>query len=127
MGRLVGVYGSFVRSVRQSRGLSQSELAAICGLSQPALSAIENDRRVPSAETLNTIVVACGYELAAVAREGTLYCPLPRAGWFPDDDDPPPLDGDPPDEAPTVGPDTPLDERVRVINAVLDAASELAS
>ena len=55
----------------------------------------------------------------ARAGDAQVACPLPRAGWFPDDDDPPPLPDDPADEAPTVDSRTPLDERVTVINAVL--------
>ncbi|CAN5547416.1 hypothetical protein BH20ACT2_BH20ACT2_02100 [soil metagenome] len=115
--------GAFVRAVRESRGLSQAELAAVAGVSQPNISAYENDRRMPSADTLNRLVVACGYELAAVAGGCTVPCALPRGRWFPDDDLPPRLPGDPPDEEPTVGPDTPIAQRVRVINAVLDASS----
>jgi transcriptional regulator with XRE-family HTH domain len=123
MDKMGAVYGAFVRSVRASRGLSQAELAEVAGVPQPNLSAIENDRRLPSVDTLNRILVACGYELAAVAGARTVFCPLPRVGWYPDEDDPGPLEGDPADEAPTVVPDTPDDERWPVIEAVLDAAS----
>lgn len=47
------------------RGLSQSALAELAGIPQPNLSAYERDRRCPSAETLNRLVMACGYQLAA--------------------------------------------------------------
>jgi transcriptional regulator with XRE-family HTH domain len=117
------MYGTFVRSVRTSRGLTQLERAEIAGISQPNLSAIENDRRMPTVDSLNRIVVACGYELAAVAGPNAIYAPLPKVGWFPDEDRPPRLDDDPPDEAPTVTRDTPMTERVRVINAVLGASA----
>lgn len=117
------MYGSFVRDVRESRGLSQKDLAEISGISQPNISAIENGRRSPSADTLNRLLVACGYELAAVAGERVIHCPLPRNEWFPDDDLPPRLPDDPPDEEPSVTPDTPMPERVRVITAVLEAAT----
>jgi transcriptional regulator with XRE-family HTH domain len=118
------MYGSFVRAVRTSRGLSQSEHASISGVSQPNLSAIEHDRRVPSADTLNRLVVSCGYELAAVAGDAAVFCPLPRGGWFPDEDDPGPLEGDPPDEPPALSPGAPTEERLRVIEAVMEAAGE---
>lgn len=118
------MYGPFVHRLRTSRGLSQAELARITGIPQPNLSAIEHDRRVPSADTLNRIAVACGYELAAVAGERAIFCDLPRVGWFPDEDDPAPLAGDPTDEPPVVGPDTPLDQRLAVIDAVFDLAGE---
>jgi transcriptional regulator with XRE-family HTH domain len=80
------MYGKFIRSVRTSRGLSQSQLARIVGINQPNLSAYENDRQVPSADMLNKIVVACGYLLEAVAGQRRIVGPLPRAGWFQDDD-----------------------------------------
>jgi transcriptional regulator with XRE-family HTH domain len=115
--------GAFLRRLRTSRGLSQPELAAVSGIDQPNISAIENGRRVPSVETLNRLVVACGYELAAVAGDRIVHLPLPRVGWFPDDDLPPPHPDDPPDEAPTVTADTPMADRVRAIAAVLDASS----
>jgi len=117
------MYGSFLREVRRSRGLSQSQLAEIVGITQPNLSAYEQDRRIPGSDTLNRLLVACGYQLVARAGRAQVACPLPRAGWFPDDDDPPPLPDDPADEAPTVDSRTPLDERVTVINAVLELAS----
>lgn len=117
------MYGSFVRRVRESRSLSQQDLSEVSGISQPNISAIENDRRSPSANTLNRLVVACGYELAAVAGGHAIHCPLPRAGWFPDDDLPPRLPDDPPDEAPSVTSTTPMADRVRIITAVLEAAT----
>jgi len=115
------MYGSFLRAVRQSRGLSQQALAGVSGIRQSNISAIERDRRVPSADTLNRLLVACGYELTAVAGGRAVACPLPAAGWFPDDDLPPGVVGDPPDEPPVLGPASTMDDRVRVLNAVLDA------
>ena len=117
------MYGAFIHRVRASRGLSQNQVADIAGLSQPSLSAYEHDRRVPTADTLNRILVACGYQLTATAGSTTIACPLPRVGWFPDEDVPGPLPGDPGDERPTVDSSTPLDERVEIITAVLEQAS----
>ncbi len=116
-----------MRRVRESRSLSQQDLAEISGIGQPNISAIENDRRSPSADTLNRLVVACGYELAAVAGEHAIYCPLPHAGWFPDDDLPPHLPDDPPDEAPSVTSTTAMADRARIITAVLEAAAPRSS
>lgn len=82
------------------------------------ISAIENGRRTPSGETLNRLVVACGYELAAVAGKRAVYCPLP-AGLFPDDDLPSALDGDPDDEAPVLGPGASEEDRRRALEAAL--------
>ena len=114
------MYGELIREARRSRGLSQEQLAAVAGVAQPNLSAYENDRRLPSADTLNRLLVGCGYQLAAHdGGRGVIFCPLPR-GFFPDEDDPPRLPDDPPDEEPSVTVDTPMAERVRVIMAVLD-------
>ena len=115
------VYGSFVRAVRLSRGMTQRQLAEVSGVLASNISAIEHDRRMPSADTLNRLLVACGYELAAAAGAKVIYCDLPRAGWFPDEDLPAPDPGDPPDEAPSLPPSASLEERVRHITAVLDA------
>ena len=118
--------GSFVRSLRRARGMTQRELAEVSGIPQPNISAIEHDRRVPSADSLNRLVVACGFQLTAVAGETAVPCPLPEVGWFPDEALPGPASEDPGDEAPVVGPDTPLEERLRVITAVLELADDLA-
>ena len=116
------MYGSFIRQVRTSRGMSQAVLADVAGISQPNLSAYERDRRIPTADTLNRILVACGYEMAAVAGERIVFCPLPVTGWFPDEDNPPALRGDPADEPPTITADTPMPERVAAITTVLELA-----
>jgi len=116
------MYGRFLRSVREQRGLTQAELARVSGIRQPNISAIERDRRLPSLDTLNRLVVACGFELAAVAGDRVVHCPLPKAGWYPDEQLPERLDEDSGDEAPTVGPDTPLEDRLRLIDAVLAMA-----
>ena len=116
------MYGAFIRDLRTSRRLSQGALAEIVGISQPNLSAYEQDRRSPTLDTLNRIVVACGYELAATAGRRMLYCPLPRAGWFPADEDPPRSADDPPDEPPAVTAETPMAERVRALMVALELA-----
>ena len=116
------MYGAFLRDVRRSRRLSQDELAEIVGISQPNLSAYERDRRVPSADTLNRLLVACGYQLVARAGPTSIACPLPRVGWFPDDEDPPRLPDDPADEPPTVDVNTSPAERAAVLAAVLELA-----
>ena len=119
---MVTMYGTFVRAARESRSLTQRQLAEISGVRQSNISAIESGRRLPSADTLNRLIVGCGYELSATAGNRTIFCPLPQAGWFPDDDLPPIAEDDPPDERPALGPDASMEERVRTITAVLDAA-----
>ena len=112
------MYGDLVRRARTQRGLTQHELAATSGIEQSNISAIENERRMPSAETLHRLLFACGFELAAVAGPRVIACPPPG---------PDPLGGDrgdsePPGEAPGATSKTPLATRVRMINAALDAA-----
>lgn len=113
------MYGAFLRQVRRSRGLTQAELATVTGMSQPNLSAYENDRRAPTIDVLNRYLVACGYQLVADGGSRQVRCPLPKAGWFPDDDLPDRLPDDPPDETPAIGRDASLAERLRAIDDVL--------
>ena len=118
------MHGDFIRSLRTARGMSQTALAEVSGIPQPNISAIERDRRLPSIDSLNRLLVACGFELAAVAGEKVIHCPLPEVGWFPDEGLPGPDPDDPGDETPVVGPDTPMEQRVRVITAVLEVADQ---
>lgn len=118
------MYGAFICEVRRSRGISQKQLAATAGISQPNLSAYEHDRRIPTVETLNKILVACGYQLAAAGGTRVVYCPLPAAGWFPDEDLPAAVPGDPGDEPPTINSRTPMRIRLHAINAVLELADK---
>jgi len=121
------MYGTFVRTVRESRRLTQRKLAEISGIRQANISAIENERRVPSADTLNRLLVACGYELVAAAGQRVLACPLPSAGWFPDEGLPPRLPEDPPDEQPTLGVGSGGSARGRVVAAMLDSVDAVTS
>ncbi len=114
------MYGTFVRTVRESRQLSQRQLAEISGIRQANISAIEHGRRMPSADTLNRLLVACGYELAAAAGPRVIGCPLPSVGWFPDEDVPPPLPDDPHDHPAIVHTSTTDAERAKVLAAILD-------
>jgi transcriptional regulator with XRE-family HTH domain len=111
------MYGAVIRRARTSRGLTQAQLAAVSGVEQSNISAIENDRRVPTVETLLRLLASCGYELMAVAGKRVIAFPPVDAG--PED-----LLGGP-EEAPTITPDTPMAVRVRAINAVLDLAETI--
>ncbi|MGI8492606.1 MAG: helix-turn-helix domain-containing protein [Acidimicrobiales bacterium] len=74
------MYGAFIREMRRSRHLSQEALAGIAGISQPNLSAYERGRRIPSADTLNKLALACGYQLAATDGDKHIWCALPGDG-----------------------------------------------
>lgn len=110
------MYGSFLRSLRTARSLTQAQLAEITGISQPNLSAYENDRRSPTLDVANRIAVACGFQLVADGGPVQRRLPLPLAGWFELEDLPPRLPDDPPDEPPTVPWGTPHRTRLAVIH-----------
>jgi transcriptional regulator with XRE-family HTH domain len=74
------MYGTVVRRAREARGLTQTQLAEISGIEQSNISAIENNRRQPSAATLHQLLLACGFEVLAAA--GDLVVPFPAS---PDD------------------------------------------
>jgi hypothetical protein len=52
-----------IRAVRRRRGLTQAELAARAGTSQPVVSAYEHDRRDPTFATLAKLIEAGGEQL----------------------------------------------------------------
>lgn len=115
------MYGSLVRRLRSARGMTQRELAEVSGLAQSNLSAIENDRRSPSAETLQRLVESCGFQLAAVAGNRVMVCPSLLEPASPRADD----RGDGRSSDPMVTSDTPVADRVRVLTAVLDASEAI--
>lgn len=117
------MYGAFLRQVRESRGMSQAVLAEVSGIGQPNISAYENDRRTPSLDVFNRLLVSCGYQVAADGGSTVLHMPFPKgAGGYPFDDLPPRLPDDPPDEGPTVPLDATAEERAEVLVAVLELA-----
>ncbi len=122
---LLHMYGSFLKQVRTSRGMTQAQLAANVGISQPNLSAYENDRRMPSLDIANRILVACGYELVADGGSRRIDAPLPKAGWFPDDDVPPRLPDDPDDEEPTIDASTSAEERASLFVSMVELADAI--
>jgi transcriptional regulator with XRE-family HTH domain len=75
--------GLLLRKVRVASGLSQEELARRAGTSRSTLSAYEHGRKSPSADTLERLVVAAGFELDVVPwiswREYALG--RGRTGW----------------------------------------------
>jgi len=59
-----------IRYCRLRAGLTQEELAARAGISQPALARIESGRVIPRIDTVERIFRACGMTLEAVPRAG---------------------------------------------------------
>lgn len=119
------MYGATIRRARTDRGLTQGELADASGIKQANISAIENGRRQPSAETLHRLFAACGYDLVAVAGNHRMHLV------------PPPAPGEPEivadllaerdrtnrfEAPPLIENNTPIELRARVLVAVLDAS-----
>ena len=61
---------SIIRFARLRAGLTQEELAAKAGISQPALARIEAGRVRPRIDTIERLLDACGMSLEAVPRAG---------------------------------------------------------
>lgn len=56
---------------REEKGLSQRELAKLCGVKQPAIARIESMRTTPQIDTLFKILSPLGYTLTIVPIENT--------------------------------------------------------
>ncbi len=104
------MYGNTVRRARAERGLTQVQLAEISGVGQSNISAIENGRRAPTAETLHRLLQACGFALLAAAGGRTFAIPAPDDAEL--DEVPEPVD-------------LPMATRVRMLAAALDAAEAI--
>jgi transcriptional regulator with XRE-family HTH domain len=95
--------------------MTQRDLAEVSGVAQTNISAIENGRRIPSADTLNRLLVSCGFQLSATAGDRAVYCGIPGDLWSRR------LPGDPPDERPALSAGASPAQRAEVLAAVLDA------
>lgn len=119
------MYGATIRRARTDRGLTQGEVADVSGIKQANISAIENGRRQPSAETLHRLLAACGFDLVAVSDDERIHLVPPPAPGEPEivadllaERD----RTDPLEAPPLVGADTPVELRARLLVAVLDAS-----
>ncbi|MGW5560444.1 helix-turn-helix domain-containing protein [Micromonospora sp. NPDC003944] len=61
--RLAGLLGAAIRQQRQSRELSQTELAELAGISQASVARIEGGDRGPSIAMLELLLAAMGVQL----------------------------------------------------------------
>jgi transcriptional regulator with XRE-family HTH domain len=102
-----------LRQARLSRGLTQTQLAAISGVEQANISAIERGRRTPSAITARRLLAACGYELLAVAGPRVIDLGVTA--------------NDAPGDAPVdrLAADTDTRTRARMLVAVLEVAESI--
>lgn len=69
--------GELISLVRQRNGLSQAELAARAGTSQPVISAYEHGRRDPSTQTLRRLIAAGGEQLLLSVSASSSDLPPP--------------------------------------------------
>jgi transcriptional regulator with XRE-family HTH domain len=67
--------GHLVREARRRAGLTQRELAARVGTTQPAIARIESGDSAPSFERIVRLVRACGFDL------DIRVVPLDEDGW----------------------------------------------
>jgi transcriptional regulator with XRE-family HTH domain len=68
---------AILRAARVRRGLTQADLAARAGTSQPVISAYEHGRRDPTTGTLRRLVAAAGERLALGLAPATPPVPPP--------------------------------------------------
>ena len=61
----VALIGKMIEA-REKRGLSQRELAKLCGVKQPAIARLETLKATPQIDTLFKILAPLGYTLAIV-------------------------------------------------------------
>ena len=67
-----------IRMARRKAGLSQTELAALAGTSQAAVSTYESGKRSPSVDTLCRILAATGHEVRMRLAEPDTHEPALR-------------------------------------------------
>lgn len=61
----VALIGKMIEA-REQKGLSQRELAKLCGVKQPAIARLESLKATPQIDTLFKILAPLGYTLAIV-------------------------------------------------------------
>ncbi len=64
----VALIGKLIEA-RESKGLSQKELAELAGLKQPAIARLKSMKATPQIDTLFEILQSLGYILAVVPSE----------------------------------------------------------
>jgi len=60
--------GQVIRETRQRHGLTQAQLALRAGTTQTAISRLERDRRSPTLDTLNRLLLVMGERLELVTQ-----------------------------------------------------------
>lgn len=65
--------GERLKFIRQSRGLSQAELAKLSKMTQAGIAQIETNKKDPSIETLRKISKALDVEIASLFASNDIY------------------------------------------------------
>jgi transcriptional regulator with XRE-family HTH domain len=65
--------GERIKFLRNSRGLSQAQLAAVAKVSQPTITQIESGKKDPSVQTLMNIATALDVETAALFTSEDIF------------------------------------------------------
>ncbi len=65
------LWSNTLRQLRQDTGITQLELSKRSGVCQCHISYIENDRREPTARTLEKLLSSMGHTLEVVANENS--------------------------------------------------------
>ena len=60
---LLMAIGDRIRMLREEKGISQRQLAALTGIKQPAIARLESGRSVPNIATLKKLLEPLGYTL----------------------------------------------------------------
>ena len=60
---LLMAIGDRIRMLREEKGISQRQLAALTGIKQPAIARLESGRSVPNITTMNKLLAPLGYTL----------------------------------------------------------------
>ena len=62
-------FGQIVRGLRQKKGLSQEDLAGLCGLHRNAIGLLERGERIPSIETAFALAHGLGIKPSTLMRK----------------------------------------------------------
>lgn len=72
--RLITLEKELVRTIveiRESKGLTQAQLADTCGVAQPMIARLENAKHSPQLDSLLRVLVPLGYTLQIVPLKNT--------------------------------------------------------
>ncbi len=61
--------GMMIYDARTSVGLTQKKLAEVAGVSETSINTWETAKKCPSADKLDKVLRACGYELTVKRRK----------------------------------------------------------